>query len=330
MSNKNETQTAAIIAATTQGQNLPTWMAGIAGTLDHAMAAGKVIIESGFAPKGYDRAQAVVVACAMGARLGLDPFSAMAGIAVVNGRPTLYGDAMLAVCQSHPAFEDIAEVITGTGDSMAATVTVKRKGRSPYASTFSVADAKQANLWGKQGPWSQQPKRMMMMRARAFALRGAFADALAGFHAREEMEDSEPIDVTATAVVRPATPEPARVAAPAVSAAVSVDQPATPANAAGFVDAVAAKAPAPAAPAAHPAIAAARELYRNLGTHGRDIIARVCRLHGANDPKGIPADKLDAFGKGVADLMESQGELAAIEDKLGGWELAAREEGAQS
>jgi hypothetical protein len=314
MSTKTEHQPAAIISAQPQGSNLPTWMAGIAGTLDHAMAAGKVIIESGFAPKGYDRPQAVVVACAMGARLGLDPFSAMAGIAVVNGRPTLYGDAMLAVCQSHPQFEDISEQVTGTGESMAASVVVKRKGRSPYTSTFAVADAKQANLWGKQGPWSQQPKRMLMMRARAFALRGAFADALAGFHAREEMEDSEVIDVTATATVRPATPEPARIVAPADVAPASAP-----------VDAPAAEKK----PEAHPAIAAARELYRNLGTHGKDVIARVCKLHGANDPKGIAADKLDAFGKDIADLMESHGELAAIEDKLGGWELAAREVGEQ-
>jgi hypothetical protein len=256
----------------------------------------------------------------MGARLGLDPFSAMAGIAVVNGRPTLYGDAMLAVCQGHPAFEDIAENITGNGDAMAATVTVKRKGRSPYAASFSVADAKTAGLWGKQGPWSQNPKRMLTMRARAFALRGAFADALAGFHAREEMDDV--IDVTADAVVRPATPEPARTAP-----TVPVDDTAlasTPVSAAPV-----ATQPTNTEAAIHPARAAARELYRNLGTHGKAIIGRVCALYGVPDAKSIPEDKLDNFGKDIAELSACKGNLPAIEDVLGGWENAAKA-GAQS
>jgi hypothetical protein len=125
----------------------------------------------------------------------------------------------------------------------------------------------------------------------------------------QDLEDLEDKIDSVVIEEEPAKAQPARTA-PAASKAET--QPAKAAK----------EEPAP----THPAISAARELYRNLGTHGRDIIARVCRLHGANDPKGIHADKLDAFGKDVADLMESQGELAAIEDKLGGWELAAREE----
>ena len=63
-----------------------------------------------------------------------------------------------------------------------------------------MADAKKAGLWTKQGTWSQYPKRMLELRARSYALRGAYADALLGFHAREEVEDYT--DVTAHAVVR--------------------------------------------------------------------------------------------------------------------------------
>jgi hypothetical protein len=113
--------------------NVPPWALDLVGQLQPALVAAKLIIAAGMAPRGYDKPEQIVVACAMGARLGLDPFSAMAGIAVVNGRPTLYGDAMLAVCQGHPAFDDIAEAITGTGDAMTATVTVKRKGRGNYS-----------------------------------------------------------------------------------------------------------------------------------------------------------------------------------------------------
>ena len=42
---------------------------------------------------------------------------------------------------------------------------------------------------GKQGPWTQYPKRMRQMRARAFALRDVFADILKGMPIAEELQD---------------------------------------------------------------------------------------------------------------------------------------------
>ena len=73
---------------------------------------------------------------------------------------------------------------------MVATCSAQRRGYpAPITSTFSVADAKAAGLWGKQGPWSQYPKRMLAMRARGFALRNAFADVLRGLVTAEEAQD---------------------------------------------------------------------------------------------------------------------------------------------
>lgn len=176
----------------------PAWTAGIYGQLDAARPVAELLSKSELVPKQFaGKPMDILIAGAMGARLGLDLFSSLAGIAVVNGRATLWGDALLAVCQQHPQFEDYHQEITGEGEQMAASVTVKRKGRSPHTEMFSVADAKRAGLWGKQGPWTQHPKRMMALRARAFALRTVFADALAGFHAKEELDD-EPREVEAT------------------------------------------------------------------------------------------------------------------------------------
>jgi hypothetical protein len=185
-------------ATTALSVSTPAWTAGIYGQLDAARPVAELLAKSELVPKGFQgKPMDILIAGAMGARLGLDLFSSLSGIAVVNGRATLWGDALLAVCQQHPAWEDYQQEITGEGDAQQAVVTVKRKGRSPHTETFSVADAKRAGLWGKQGPWSQHPKRMMALRARAFALRTVFADALAGFHAKEEMDD-EPREVEAT------------------------------------------------------------------------------------------------------------------------------------
>ncbi len=163
-----------------------------------------------FVPKAFrGKPDSIMVVGAMGARLGVDVFTAMSGIADINGKPCVYGDLMLAVCLNHPEFEDCLESTEGKAyeDNFTAVCTAKRKGREPVTRTFSVIEAKEAGLWKKDGPWTRTPQRMLQMRCRAFALRDTFADALAGMHGVEEMEGMT--DVTATATVR-AEPKPAK------------------------------------------------------------------------------------------------------------------------
>jgi hypothetical protein len=149
-----------------------------------------LIANSDFAPKDYrGKPGNVIVAVQMGAALGLQPLQALQNIAVINGRPSVWGDALLAICQSRPDFEDITELVDGEGDERVAICTIRRRGRSPIVRQFSVADAKKAGLWGKQGPWQNYPERMLQMRARGFALRDAYADALLGLITTEEAQD---------------------------------------------------------------------------------------------------------------------------------------------
>jgi hypothetical protein len=145
----------------------------------------KAIINSGLAPKGFNSPEAVMVAVQHGLELGLAPMQALQSIAVVNGKPVIYGDTALALATAHPAFLDIEETVEGN----VATCAVKRRDRSAVVRTFSEADAKKAGLWGKAGPWQQYPNRMLQMRARSWALRDAFPDALRGLGIREEVAD---------------------------------------------------------------------------------------------------------------------------------------------
>jgi hypothetical protein len=157
-------------------------------TLTEAKEFGEMVASSSFAPQQYQgKPHDIVIAIQMGMELGLAPMQALQNIAVVNGRPSLWGDAALAVCRAHPECEDVVE----TYDSAAqvATCVVKRRRCEPTTRTFSVQDAKLAQLWGKRGPWTQYPQRMLQMRARGFALRDAFPDALRGLITREEAQD---------------------------------------------------------------------------------------------------------------------------------------------
>ncbi|HAT10283.1 MAG TPA: hypothetical protein DCS97_06760 [Planctomycetes bacterium] len=229
MSTTPNTSTTALSVST------PAWTAGIYGQLEAAKPVAEMLAKSELVPKGFqNKPNDILIAGAMGARLGLDLFSSLAGIAVVNGRATLWGDALMAVCMNHPAFEDCIEEVVGKPyeDDFAAVCTVKRKGRAPKTVRFSVIEAKEASLWKKAGPWTNTPQRMLTLRARAFALRGAFADALAGFNSREEMEDTEPREVEATvhAEPKPAKRRTVEATADAVIAAAKVETEPAPAD----------------------------------------------------------------------------------------------------
>ena len=126
-----------------------------------------------------------MVAIQHGLELGLGPMQSLQSIAVVQGRPVLWGDAALALVTSHPDCLDVHEWTEGD----TAYCEVKRRNRTPVVRTFSDADAKVAGLLGKPGPWTQYKARMRQLRARAFALRDTFPDALKGVAVREEVGD---------------------------------------------------------------------------------------------------------------------------------------------
>jgi hypothetical protein len=158
-------------------------------TLNEAFEMANMLSSSQMVPKHYqNKPQDTLVAMMMGAELGLNPIQALQNIAVINGKPAIYGDALLALVQSHPKFGGHDESFDNA--TMTATCTVWRKqDASKHTVTFSEEDAKKAGLWGKQGPWTQYPKRMLMWRARGYALRDKFADALGGLITVEEARD---------------------------------------------------------------------------------------------------------------------------------------------
>ncbi len=165
-----------------QGGLVPT-------TFDEAYRMAKIMAESGMVPKDYkDKPEACFVAMQMGAEVGLKPMQSLQNIAVINGRPAIWGDALWALVQSHPSVADTSETFGTPG--MIATCTIKRRDRTtPTVVSFSQEDAKTAGLWGRAGPWTTNPKRMLQMRARAFAARDAVPEALKGISVAEEVLD---------------------------------------------------------------------------------------------------------------------------------------------
>ena len=161
-----------------------------------------------------------------GASIGLDAFTSLQRIAVVNGRATIWGDAALAVVKNtgelehfkeyygvwvakenltkeeleQPENQEIIKKFNGIvrksafldveNDKAGAACELKRNGGELSLQFFTIADAKVAGLWGGN-VWKKYPQRMIVYRSRSYSLRDAFPDVLEGLYIKEEVEGGE-------------------------------------------------------------------------------------------------------------------------------------------
>lgn len=191
----------------------------IPSSMEEALEYAHAVIAAGLAPDSYNKGgngadrdqpdpQKVMIGIMKSLEVGFPPITGLSVIAIINRRAVIWGDGAIALVQSKGLVEKIEEVWTGSEtatrndisqadfpDGYSCTYRIWRRGQpNPYEGTFSVRDAKRSHLWAnpKRQPWCLYPKRMLLARARAFALRDGFADALAGLGIREEVEDLPP------------------------------------------------------------------------------------------------------------------------------------------
>lgn len=202
---ENQTQVATTSEQTERKMPIAIGSNGIQlRTMDDLWRFSLCVQKSGLAPKGLQTTEAIFIAIQMGLEIGLTPMAALQNIAVINGHPGIYGDAALGLVRANSVCKSYSQEYHGQWgtDDFKAVVTSLRVGDSkPIVSEFSVADAKQAKLWQKQGPWTEYPKRMLLWRARGFNLRDNFGDVLKGLRTTDELRDMPAVDVESERVV---------------------------------------------------------------------------------------------------------------------------------
>ena len=189
-------------------------------SLDELERFADIAARSTAVPKDYQgKPDNCMIAIQMGSELGLAPMQSLQNIAVINGRPAVWGDAMPGLCRASGMMTYMREWSDGEGDTLTWHCETKRRDDpNPILRDFSVTDAKVAKLWGKKGyngqdtPWITNPGRMLQMRARGFALRDAFPDVLRGLISAEEAADI-PFEATGLTTVPSPPPDGARVMA---------------------------------------------------------------------------------------------------------------------
>lgn len=159
-----------------------------------------MMLSTGMLPQGCDNLAKAILLVTKASELGIPFTQVSTGMMIVRNKPAVWGDTALGLVTRSNECAGLEETIEGEGEKMLATCKVVRVklcvdgqyARIPTVRSFSVDDAKKAKLWGKAGPWQDYPKRMLAMRARAFAIRDSFPDLLNGLGVVEEVQDYPP------------------------------------------------------------------------------------------------------------------------------------------
>ena len=160
--------------------------------LKEAMELAKLIADSDLAPKDFKgKPGNVMIAVQMGQEVGLAPMAAIQNIAVINGKPSIYGDAGKAILLSKGFIIDEDDIAIVKKNNMTGRCKITRPGYPPIERTFTKENAVKAGLWDKAGPWTTFPERQLAWRAFWFAARDCASDVLKGLGGFEEIRDLE-------------------------------------------------------------------------------------------------------------------------------------------
>lgn len=147
-------------------------------------------IKSGFVPKAYQRPEQVVIAMQFAVGLGLPAsVASLQEIAVINGKPSIFGDLPLKLVRESGKLEKFKEYLIDKdykpislenknldSDLYAAVCEIKRKGYEEKTFTWTMKQQQQTK--NNNPVWRAYPTIMLKRKARSLALKDEFADIL--------------------------------------------------------------------------------------------------------------------------------------------------------
>lgn len=155
----------------------------------------EVLVKTGFLPQSIKTPEQAMAIILTGRELGIGAMAALNTINVIQGKPTISPQLMLALINRTGELEEFSVA----DDGQACTVTMKRRGRKPHAETFSMKDAalmkttegygenKKTISLSEKYNWRQMPAIMRKWRAVAACARIVFPDVILGMYTPEEM-----------------------------------------------------------------------------------------------------------------------------------------------
>jgi hypothetical protein len=163
---------------------------------------------------GMDASQAFTLMLLCQAK-GLHPIQAVERYHVIQGRPAMKADAILADFQARGGVVDWR---TST-DTECEAVFAHPSCPKGFASRFTIADAKRAKLAGKDN-WANYPAAMLRARVISQGVRACLPGVVSGIYTQEEVQDFAPSpalkqeDAVVNGHARDVAPKPAMPVAP--------------------------------------------------------------------------------------------------------------------
>ena len=152
-------------------------------SIGQAFSLAKAIYESRLF--GCDRPEGALMIIMTGRSLGMSALTAMRSFHFIKNRPSLSAQGMAALVLR----SGLAEYFEPTecSDESATYVTKRKNGRQEHSATFTIEDARRAQLVVKGGQWEKYPGQMCKARACAFLARDIYPDLLAGVYDPDEL-----------------------------------------------------------------------------------------------------------------------------------------------
>jgi hypothetical protein len=142
---------------------------------------------------------------------GKHPATVFSQYHVIQGRPALKADAMLARFQQAGGSVQWTE---RTDKACAATFAHPQGGKCDIR--WTLDDAKRAGLLSGKSNWNQYPRQMLSARVVSEGVRAVFPGVLGGFYTPEEVSQFEPVAAAPLAYARPEPQTPVLTDAPEV------------------------------------------------------------------------------------------------------------------
>lgn len=158
--------------------------------IDEMWRFALVAHKSGLATKELNTTEKLFIAVQWGAELGVGPMQAIKNICVINNRPAVWGDLLVALVRRSPVCKSLTHTFSGTGEGRVCIAKGVRDNGDECEASFGYADAKKAGLLSKD-TYAKYADRMFLARARGYVMHDLFPDLLCGLDIAEEAQDAE-------------------------------------------------------------------------------------------------------------------------------------------
>jgi len=177
--------------ATTTNQTTSAALAFEPSDVASAYRLCEILVASRLLPRALNSPEAAFTVIMAGRELGLTAMQSLRSLHVIEGRPVMSADLMMALCLRSPVCEHF-RLITST--DVIATYEAKRRGQEPVRLSFTIEQAKAAKLTGKDN-WIKFAAAMLRARCVAALARIVFADLMLGVYETDEIGPAQQAQV---------------------------------------------------------------------------------------------------------------------------------------